>query len=340
MPRQQQEQRLVVALELGPYERAAELERWSQVAQERRLIAEQRARIQASEPLACHYIIGGRDAIGAGDHPALLMPHEQVPIVGVELVQVGGTASALSGGAEGPLTQATDLLQRQGRLIRGDVVDVPIAARQQPGPTRKRLDLRGQRLGGNGGGDRFGTASPRSAAQQRTPRGRIGDQAVGAHTQIRRLRRRVADAASRRCDTTRPRLRRTVPPRWRSNSRPSIADRSHGLIRPARTNHSLFWPCTKPATPARRRAPPVAPRRFAIPYRRRARRRRERATLRRPETPPARGQPAATRGRCGRRQRCWRCPARSCRWAPHTRASREFVPAGDCQAASRRGGPC
>lgn len=121
------------------------------------------------------------------------MPHEQVPIVGVELVQVGGTASALSGGAEGPLTQATDLLQRQGRLIRGDVVHVPIAARQQPGPTRKRRHLCGQRLRGHGCGDRLETASPRTAAQQRSSLGRIGYQAVGAHTQIRRLRRRAAD---------------------------------------------------------------------------------------------------------------------------------------------------
>ena len=51
-------------------------------------------------------------------------------------------------------------------------------------------------------------------------------------------------AASRRCDTGRPMLTRTVPPRWRSNSRPSSAERSQAMTRPARTNQSLFWPCT------------------------------------------------------------------------------------------------
>ena len=56
--------------------------------------------------------------------------------------------------------------------------------------------------------------------------------------------RRRRPAVSRRCETGRPMLTRATSPRWRSSSRPSIAERSHGETRPTRTNQLLFWPCT------------------------------------------------------------------------------------------------
>src|SRR5262249_46469143 len=103
--------------------------------------------------------------VGADDFLARFVPHEQMQIMLVELIEVRRFAGSLAGRAEGGLAQAADFGQDRWKLAGGSDIDGKLAGPRQQSLRSESGDFGCERLNGSGGRDSSGSACARRERQ-------------------------------------------------------------------------------------------------------------------------------------------------------------------------------
>jgi len=119
----------VVLLILDAHERPPELERRAADPREqRRVVAEQRPRVEAGDTVRRDDRVRLADPVRPGDSPLVVVPQEQMLVARVERVEIERPPRAFSNRAIRDLAQAADLAQRRRNLIGGGAEDLKGAA--------------------------------------------------------------------------------------------------------------------------------------------------------------------------------------------------------------------
>src|ERR1700723_226680 len=114
----QQKQWGILTLIFGAHKRAAKFQRGANLQKELLAVAEHGVRIQTLDAMGADDVVGVARAIRSRYFLLLLAPEQQVPVIGVETIDVYAPSSAFAGRAEGDLAEASDFFQHV-RSFRG-----------------------------------------------------------------------------------------------------------------------------------------------------------------------------------------------------------------------------
>lgn len=136
------------ALVVGVNEGAAEFEGGAEVVPERGVEAEEGLGVEVAGG-----VVGGAEAVGAGDLGEAGVPEDEVVVVVVEGVEVGGEAGAFAGGAESDFAEAADFANGEGGEGMIELPDLPGPLLGEQAFRREVDDFGGNPIGRDGGGD-------------------------------------------------------------------------------------------------------------------------------------------------------------------------------------------
>src|SRR5713226_9536286 len=115
-PLPQQKQRRVLPLILRTHKRAAQFESGANLQKQLFVVAEHGVRVEALDAMVANDLIGVAGAISTGQFLFLLIPEQQVPVIGVETIEVCAASGTFAGGAEGDFAEASKLIEQVGQL--------------------------------------------------------------------------------------------------------------------------------------------------------------------------------------------------------------------------------
>jgi len=112
-----------MALVLAAYERTAEFKRGTDLQEQALVVAENGVRIKAFDAVSADDLVGIAGAVSARDLARAFVPKKQVPVVVVEMIEVGAAPCAFAGGAEGNFAEAAKFVKQMRKLGGARCVD-------------------------------------------------------------------------------------------------------------------------------------------------------------------------------------------------------------------------
>src|SRR5579862_3404738 len=127
----QLKQRSVLALILEAYEGAAEFKRGTDLQEQPLVVAEHGICVESLDAAVADDFVRVADAISAGQLLFLFVPQQQMPVVGIEVIEVEAAAGAFADGAESHFAETAEFVERMRQLGRTRCVDGEFAVCDQ-----------------------------------------------------------------------------------------------------------------------------------------------------------------------------------------------------------------
>src|SRR6266403_2479763 len=115
-PLPQQKQRRVLTLIFGTHKRATQFESGANLQEQLFVVAEHGVGVETLDAMVANDLIGVACAVRTGQFLLLLIPEQQMPVIGVEAIEVRAASGTFAGSAEGDFAEASELIEQVGQL--------------------------------------------------------------------------------------------------------------------------------------------------------------------------------------------------------------------------------